>query len=193
MSKFYKFINEKRNNNVISVDIQPMYESYINFDLYNFFEWLSAQRNILYFYNGPETVGIDKEKDIINWMIEYGYPYEKINDITFYDKGYGFFRSWIDNGIDDRTLQKVILHMINNRFWDSRDIPEEDIKKLLGQDINFYYDDSIFVPDIPMNVLKKYSGSYLVGGGIQECLKEVQILMNTLNIKYKLMRRYIYG
>lgn len=193
MTKFYKYLNEKKSNNVISVDIQPMYENFINFNLGNFFEWLSKQKKVLYLYNGPETVGVDREEEIMDWMLDYDFPEEKFDDIYFYDKGYGFFRSWMDMEIDNDKLQKVIRYMVNNRIWDSRDIPREEAEKILDDDMSFYDSDMISIPDIPLNILKKFSKSYLVGGGRDECLEEIQILMNAFNIKYTTVRKYIYG
>ncbi|MFW6046282.1 MAG: hypothetical protein ACOCP4_00565 [Candidatus Woesearchaeota archaeon] len=59
--------------------------------------------------------------------------------------------------------------------------------------MSFYDSDMISIPDIPLNILKKFSKSYLVGGGRDECLEEIQILMNAFNIKYTTVRKYIYG
>ncbi|MFW6046283.1 MAG: hypothetical protein ACOCP4_00570 [Candidatus Woesearchaeota archaeon] len=49
-------------------------------------------------------------------MLDYDFPEEKFDDIYFYDKGYGFFRSWMDMEIDNDKLQKVIRYMVNNRI-----------------------------------------------------------------------------
>ena len=59
-----------------------------------------------------------------------------------------------------------------------------------------YYDDremNIYLPDISIADLKTLSGSLLGGGGQHECLKEMQLLMNAFNIKYKLVQDWIYG
>jgi len=52
--------------------------------------------------------------------------------------------------------------------------------------------DNINIPDIPINKLRKFSGSYIVGGGKNECLKEVQIFMSVFNIRAKEVREFIY-
>ena len=190
--RFISYLNEKRSKDVVSVDIQPMYKNYINFNLSEYFDWLSNQREILYFFNGPDTVGEDTKQDILSWMIyDYDFPEEKINDIIFFDKGYAFFRGWMDQGVDETTLKKALRHMINNKVNDSREIDPEEWEEIIGnQDI--YYDDMIHLPDIPLNILKKFSGSYLTGGGRNECLKEVKILMDVLNIRYTMVRDFIF-
>ena len=41
--------------------------------------------------------------------------------------------------------------------------------------------------------LKRFSGSYIVGGGRNECLREVELLMNAFNIKYRRIDSMVYG
>lgn len=41
--------------------------------------------------------------------------------------------------------------------------------------------------------LKRFNGAYLVGGGRNECLREVELLMNAFNIKYKRIDSLVYG
>ena len=53
-------------------------------------------------------------------------------------------------------------------------------------------DDSIYIPDIPINKLRKFSGGYIVGGGKNECLKETQLFMSVFNIKATEVRKFIY-
>ena len=53
-------------------------------------------------------------------------------------------------------------------------------------------DDPIYMPDIRLDELKRFSGSYMVGGGKNECLAEVKLLMNAFNIKYKLVKKFVY-
>jgi len=199
--RYRQFINEKRKNNLIIVDIQPMYESYFKsrIDIDAFIEFIKEQGKILYYYNGPDTVGSDTKNDIINWLVEEsGYDREldrklRSNDVIWYDKGYAFFRGWMDNGADDAFIKKALRFMGEKKVNDSRDIdPEEWEEKFPDEWHDVFIDDMITLPDIPLNVLKKFSGSYLLGGGRNECLKEVEILMSTFNIKAKRVKKFIY-
>lgn len=107
MHSFTQFINEKRKNNLIIVDIQPMYAHAIKFSIHKFTQFIKEQGKILYFYNGPGTVGDDSKHDIIEWLAEESdYDEELINklhshDVLWFDKGYAFFRGWMDNGDAD--------------------------------------------------------------------------------------------
>lgn len=190
--RYKYFLNEQSSNNVISVDVQPMYKSYINFNIGKYFDWLSQQKQILFMFNGPDTVGGDSKNKILEWIVyDYMFPEDKLDDVYFIDKGYGFFRNWMDIGIPERDIKKILKYMLKNRINDSREITSEKIEELIG-DNDIYHDDMIYIPDIPINLLKRYNGSYIVGGSKNECLKEVQILMDIHNIRYKEFRQYIY-
>ena len=197
---FKQFLNEKRKNNVIVVDVQPMYENAIYFDMYEFTEFLLEQGNILYYFNGPDTVGDDTKGQIIEWLYEQSEYndelYNKLTDkrqTTWYDKGYAFFRGWTDQGVDTSMLKKALRYMMSQKVNDSRDIEPEVWEEMFPDDWHDgLIDDMIYLPDIPLNILKKWSGSYIVGGGKNECLLEVQQLMSTFNIKAKTVRKFIY-
>ena len=113
------FLSEKRTNNVIIVDVQPQYKKYIHFGMDKFCEFLNVQRNLLFFYNG-ETVGSEDNKDkIINWLWDYGMNETKAEDAEYIDKGYGFFRGWMDMGIQPGTIKQAVRFIAgkkSNRF-----------------------------------------------------------------------------
>ena len=41
--------------------------------------------------------------------------------------------------------------------------------------------------------LRKFNKAYIMGGGRNECLREVELLMNAFNIKYKRIDSLVYG
>lgn len=198
--KFNQYlITEKASKNTIVVDIQPMYEKWINFKMYDFIDFLNTQtKDILYFYNGPETVGEDSQRDLEYWLLENGLDKDKFGNIEFVDKGYGFFRNMMDEGIEASVIIKMVRHMFQVKKYDSRDIEEDEWLSVLGEDTYEEVEgilnggDMINIPDIDIRTLKKYSGGYIVGGGKNECLAEVQLLMSAFNFKAKEVRRYVY-
>ena len=197
--KFYNYLNEKRKRSVIVVDVQPMYESYIKFSMERFTNFLVRNYDILYFYNGPETVGVDDKNDIVRFLMESSdysddLYYKLMSELTkWIDKGYAFFRGWMDQGVDEATLKQAIRIMFQRKIYDSRDIEEDEWIELLPELEGIHFDDMISIPDIQINELKKWSGSYLVGGGRNECLAEVKILMDAFNIRYQIVNEFIYG
>ena len=192
--RLQQYLNEKRKNNIIVCDVQPIYKSYIRFNIYKFMEFLNNGLKILLLFNGPDTIGGDSKNKIINEYYEYGLNENKFEDFKWVDKGYGFLRSWMDSGISDRDIIKSIRFLLSNKVYDSRDISAEKWEEEIDNIWSYVdYDDPLYLPhEIRIDKLKKWSGSYLVGGGKNECLKELQLLMSAFNIKYKVVKEFIY-
>jgi len=188
------FITEKRRNDVIVVDVQPSYKSYIDFSMLEFCEFLNGCNNILYFYNGMELC-LDNESQVRRFLYENGFDKWKMKDIQFVDKTYGFLRGWMDMGIDVGIIKKAIRYMMSKRENDSRDIPYEEWLSVIPDlgDYEGIDSEPIYLPSFSMAQLKSFQGSYLVGGGRNECLKEVEILLSTFNIHVIKVERFIYG
>jgi hypothetical protein len=53
-------------------------------------------------------------------------------------------------------------------------------------------DDPIIVEWTSVAQLKRFQGAYIMGGGRNECLREVELLMNAFNIGYKRIDRLVY-
>ncbi|HET8688438.1 MAG TPA: hypothetical protein VFM18_17645 [Methanosarcina sp.] len=117
------------------------------------------------------------------------------------DKGYGYLRSWMDAGISPATIIKVIRLLYQNKLSDSRELfGGEDaddyainMQALIGNEFeDWMLSDQISVNWTSIAQLKRFSGAYLVGGGRNECLREVELLMNAFNIKYKRIDSLVY-
>ena len=176
------------------VDIQPQYKGYIRFKISECMDFLNNQRDLLVFYNGPDTVGQDTKRGILNWWEDWGFDVYKGRNDGWIDKGYGFFRSWMDEGVDEKKIQEVVRYMVMNRISDSRDIPDDillDFVEGYGGG-EFLMNDPIYLPHISLGMLKKWSGSYLIGGGKNECLKEIKILLDTFNIRYTIVKKFTF-
>lgn len=210
--KRFKYYDKKRvdiiendgsygGRDLVVVDIQPEYMSGINF-LPSFINFINENyiefNRIIFLYNGYDTLGMINESDYIMWWLENGLDEEVIDHITFYDKGYAFFRYCIDEGIEDESIVNLVKHMIDNGVNDSRDLGDdfwnefielygdEDIRELLE-----YADDMINIPDL-MDVLERYNNIILCGGGINECLKEVELSLDVLDKNYSILDKFTY-
>jgi hypothetical protein len=206
---FNEYLVEKMgilSKNLIVVDVQPLYQEAIEnkFSIEEFGNFLKlAKRKVLYFYNGPETIASEDSPDaIIQWLIENNPELEKFNwdNVDFYDKGYSFFRDWMDAGVSLNGMKQALRYMYINRKYDSREISVDEWKQILPEKDFRAVGESIadegltiWTPDISIGDLKNnWNNSLLCGGGINECLKEIQLLMSTFNIKYTLVDKFIY-
>lgn len=187
---------------LVVVDIQPEYQKYIGNDkLYKFINFLNKNyeslKRLTFLYNGEE-LGMISEDEYINWLIELGLDENIVDNARFYDKGYAFFRYCMDSGIEHESTINLVRFMYNNHINDSRELTEEfwdkfineygndDIKELLENS-----DDCINIPDL-MSELRNYNNIIVCGGGINECLKEVEIALNALEKEFTVLTQFTY-
>ena len=184
---------------LISVDIQPDHEKAFGFQMYKFAYWLESVAEqfdtIIFLFNGPE-LGFPSEDEYKNWLYENDISEELLNRIQFFDKGYAFFRNAIDAGLDENEIVKLIQYMVKNHINDSRDIDEEAWHQIGLDDALIDHmkgnDDALFIPEV-LSVLGKVNGHIdLVGGGVNECLKEVELCLRAINKPFNLINEWTY-
>ena len=82
---------------------------------------------------------------------------------------------WLDKHV---VLVRVKVLLIN------QDV--EHLRELLE-----FADDCIYIPDL-MDYLKKYNDVFLCGGGLEECLKEVEIALLALEKPFNILSEFTY-
>lgn len=203
LKKINKILKESTSfsgKTIINVDIQPEYENGFKYFLNDWIGFLNnnyQNNKIIFLFNGPE-LGFPSEEEYIYWLIENGLNEEVINNSTIFDKGYAFFRYCMDSGIDEKQITNLVKFMRSKNINDSREMTknfwdefielygDEDIKDLLE-----YADDMISIPDL-MDFLENKSNIVLTGGGINECLKEVEIGLMALDKPYNILSKFTY-
>ncbi len=216
--KYYE-LDEGKNTSSIVVDIQPSYEENnygeSNFGIFqNAAKFLNRQKGpILMFVNADETGMTDDSISNIKLYWQETLGFTNWGNVIINDKGYGYLRGWMDEKVPDAVIIKAIRLMYQQKVTDSRDlfggaweISSETGGSIPGGDYHinmeaalggYFYDwmihDPISVEWTSLAQLKKFNGSYIFGGGCNECLKEVQLLMSAFNIKYKIIEDFVYG
>ena len=185
---------EYPNKKLIIVDIQPAYEDYMNMNMRNFTEWLNHHHDfdILYLYNGPD-MGYEDEYEIREWL--QGYGLETDENMTFYEKGYGFFRDFMDTGVDDDTMIEIGKYMLENNLTDHRQIKEEDRKQFDIDEEYFANYHSFGFAGLELELesfLNKGDKPLLIGGGQYECFKEVVLMLEMMNVEWDEESQFIY-
>ena len=101
------------------------------------------------------------------------------------DKGYGHLRGWMDSGADGETTVAVLKAMIAEGVTDSRDLGEDVIREAAGDGYaDWIPDEAMSLGWIDDRTLRSFSGCTLVGGGRNECLLEVELLLRAHGIPY---------
>ena len=206
MIKLKKLITENLSGKtLISIDIQPEYSKSFGFKPHQFTSWINEIYNdvnrIVFLYNGVDTLGMISEQDYKFWLMENELSEEVIDGSIFYDKGYAFFRYCMDSGLNEDITINFVRFMYENNINDSRDFTREMWAKYLKlhrrTDRKEAYEllkqsgDCVHIPDL-MNVLKRYNNIVICGGGINECLKEVEIALGALNKPYQTFNKFTY-
>jgi hypothetical protein len=210
MKRFNEWLLEGRSYPCIVVDVQPEYcpmsdvcEKIISF--------VNKQTGPVLMFVNAEDSGLTSDTiDSIKlyWeeiVTELSGDYEDESPVNWdrfeiVDKGYGYFRSWMDSGIDSRIIIATIRELYSQRKSDSRDLVfPDDVKEMttiqseIQDAIEEMGDDPLIVNWISVGQLRKFNGAYIMGGGRDECLREVELLMNAFNIKYKRIDSLVYG
>jgi len=210
MIKLKQILNE--GGNLVVVDIQPEYEKALTFDPSEFVGMLftTDYDSIYYLYNGTDTVGGVSEDELKEWLAEksgmdFEEAYQIMDKMEFYDKGYAFFRYCIDEGIDNDNIVALIKYMIEKNINDTRDLDQQfweefvdrykeylDLEPQEIRELLEFSGDMINIPEL-MDFLKRIRGQItLVGGGLEECLKEVVIALQALDKQYKIDDYWTY-
>lgn len=211
----YYELDEGKNTSSIVVDIQPQYEKdpygESNLDIFlKAAKFLNRQKGpILMLVNADAAGQTDDTIPSIKHYWEKKLGFTNWNNVTINDKGYGYLRSWMDADVSDAAIIKTIRLMYQLKIADSgqlfggpqeypddvdEDVYDNSMTALLGNEYSVdMRDDTISVEWTSLAQLKRFNGSYIFGGGCYECLKEVQLLMNAFNIKYKVIHEFVYG
>ncbi len=207
----HEILNEKasRGRPIIAVDIQPAYSGILDGAedeaIEAAIQFVNDSRAPCLMFVNAEQDGLtsDTVEDIKMYWEDSGFEPENWDRVEVYDKGYGYLRGWMDIGIQNKYIIATIREMYKQKVYDSRMLFGEDEEKQLewlrpiAESINtepeYMIDAPISVGWAAMDQLKRYNNSYLIGGGRNECLAEVAILMNAFNIKYKMIDELIYG
>lgn len=209
-------LTEGRNTPVICVDVQPEYSGMNDGDENPVFEqiiqFVNNQTGPVLMYVNAEDQGLtgDTVQDVKSYWEDTirgedadpeDYYDSPINWSRFQivDKGYGFLRSWMDHDIPAATIIKTIRMMYQQKVSSSDDLTFPKLSQRTPEMVDIKHTieemdgDSITVNWISIAQLKRFHGAYIVGGGRMECLREVELLMNAFNIKYKRIDHLVYG
>lgn len=97
----------------------------------------------------------------------------------------------MDQGVNDAAIIRMIRYLYQHKLNDARELDDEEYIQIMGSDK--LRDEPFSINWTSVTQLKRFSGAYLVGGGRNECLREIELLMNAFNIRYKRIDLLVYG
>jgi len=166
---------------LIIVDVQKVFLDYIPQKIvHGILEYSKNFENVLYIYDVLNS-------DIVDFsnhdMPDSFFEYDHVHAFDKYQKEYAFFRNWMDTGVDEEDIINVAKYMIENGVNDSRDIDFEELDLELNTDIDYLQgDDCIYIPDVVSDLEHVVKDRpILVGGGHDECLREIYLLLQAMD------------
>lgn len=202
--RIQEIITEGRAHPVIVVDVQPEYSGMNDGDENSVFteiiNFVNQQTGPVLMFVNAEDQGLsgDTVQSIREYWDDSGFAPENWRRVQIADKGYGYLRSWMDSGIEPATIIATIRELYQQRKTDSRELqfpasnrrtPQQSLIMGAMQEME---DDPISVNWTSIAQLKRFTGAYIVGGARDQCLREVELLMNAFNIRYKRIDSLVY-
>jgi len=186
---------------LVVVDIQPEYKDGFNYFIRDFINFLNANAesfsDLTFLYNG-ESLGMISEGEYRDWWIDWGLDEELAYNTTMYDKSYAFFRYCMDSGLDEDSIVNLVKFMVQYNINDSRDMTEEFWNKFIDvygnhdvRELMEFAGDCISIPDL-MDFMRGFNNIILCGGGVNECLKEVEIALKAMNKPFTILDKFTY-
>ena len=202
--RIQEIITEGRAHPVIVVDVQPEYSGMNDGDENSVFteiiNFVNQQTGPVLMFVNAEDQGLsgDTVQSIREYWDDSGFAPENWRRVQIADKWYGYLRSWMDSGIEPATIIATIRELYQQRKTDSRELqfpasnrrtPQQSLIMGAMQEME---DDPISVNWTSIAQLKRFTGAYIVGGARDQCLREVELLMNAFNIRYKRIDSLVY-
>lgn len=186
------------NNFLVIVDVQPEFQNACEHMFHKVIDKVNnTEQNIICFYVGRE-LGQDNKHDVMAYYLENGIDESKVEMMRYVEKDFGFFRSWMDQGVCERIIVNAVKQLRSSKLNDSRDFSDSDWDNILTAEDRktFYlYDEPIFYPnfDKRMFEIKAIDGFELIGGARHECLAEIDIYLKSMDKTTQINEDFCYG
>lgn len=181
---------------LLLVDLQPAYLGRGSCGLmqrvFDHIASLPADTPLIAMYVHEELSG-DFLEDVQDFWRRQGASDELVERIQWVEKDYAFLRGWMDNGVDDETIITVLQKMQCLRKTDSRDLEEPLLEELAPHRPQY---DPLIMSEYVFDAVRDMRGTashwYTCGGGLEACLKEVELVLEAEKLDYSQLSHLTY-
>jgi hypothetical protein len=172
--------------NLLVVDVQPEYAATcatVARQLPGLLDQAArAGGKVLALFVGGE-LSKDRAADVGAYWIAHGVGQEQLDRVTFLEKGYNFFRGWMDNGVAQEVIVGTAKSLRDRQCWDTTCLAPEELIAL-GADPNL---ETLYMPDCLEGHAPAFEGTrwFTCGGGVTECLLETELWMRSRDIPFE--------
>lgn len=182
---------------LVVVDVQPYYDG-SNDIIEGVIEKINnTEQPTIVLWNGTDVTP-DSKDALIGYYLEHGLYEEKLNTIRFIEKDYAFFRDWMDIGVSDELIKTIIKEFKENNITDCQSASDEEWDNLVAkypQYKNLYELKEHFfsLPTWNTKLLDQNDSFELIGGGYNECLKEIALYLEGTGKDIYIEKSLTYG
>lgn len=181
---------------LLVIDIQPAYRAQADFVAARAARWIREKAesyNRVCVMSVNEELSGDTRFDVVSYWEQAGLAPEQFEEHTYIEKSYAFLRGWMDNGVADEHIVATLKKLRQAGEWDSRMLDRTVLSEL---------DDelpSLLDPLSRPDELEAYAAMFkadsweVCGGGRYECLKEIELWLDSLDVKHSRREELIYG
>lgn len=173
---------------LLVVDVQPAYARWCDSIVKDVVKRINNTRKPTVVMWVGEGITADSELDVRDYLHMHGARPGKLHNCRFIEKDYGFFRSWMDSGVDADTIVKVGREMYAS---DSLSSDELDLEAI-GVNAYDLPDSDIILPSFDDRLLQHLTAFDTCGGGDNECLAEVELYLQMKNKAFNRLDHIIY-
>lgn len=139
-----------------------------------------------------EELSGDTLPDIQAFWLEHGADDALIERMDWSEKSYAFLRGWMDNGIDEDDIAATLREMRRRSVWDSRDFAPEELAHICPSGSELC--DPLLRDQDVETLLQRLRGTNwsTCGGGRDECLKEVELVLRSADIRFERLDHLTY-
>lgn len=176
-----------RAEGLLVVDVQPAYASAIPRPLLarlldRIRRYAAAAAPVTLFYNGPD-VGGDELMDVHYFWLDAGMNDELLERVRWVEKDYGFFRGWMDAGIDDDEIVEALRLMQLRRAASSDAVDMRELEQVAPHGVRLV--DSLHWPWHLERAIQPLAAWATCGGGADECLREVELFLQAKGLRFR--------
>lgn len=137
-----------------------------------------------------EELSGDKESDVVCFWQEQGASDELLQRITWREKSYAFLRGWTDQGVPEDDIVRVMRHLRALGLGDSRDLFARQLETL--SPAGAALDSPLFLDHDVEDVARHPGIWHTCGGGRDECLAEMHLVLQAHGVPYQQLDRLTY-
>jgi hypothetical protein len=181
-------------NTLVVVDVQPEYARHCKTLMPKFVAEVRKRirrgEEVLLTVNVPDLSG-DTDEDIVDFWLEHGLGEDCLDGLIRVPKTYAFLRGWMDNGAPDEEIISALRALRKAGLSDTRSISLDELEEVAPEGSQLC--SPLYMPEeLEYSELAHLPSIDICGGYRDECLREVELWLESRGNTYQRIEHLIY-